>query len=222
DGSDISYSTYIGGSNAEIGRGIFVNPATGVVYITGATESNNYPMVNPYDDTFSAHTDCFVTKVADDGLTLNYSTYIGSDQWETGYSIFVDSTGKMFVVGSTSSSDFPTFNAIDDSYNLNEDAFVLYLDEIPPSTTSPPPTSGNPSDFFNKVVGGLKVWAWFTIGGGVLILAILIPVLVVTMKKRAKPKTTITETSPKIVEDTPKEIIETPKLARLRLLLQQH
>ncbi|MHA1186962.1 MAG: DUF7948 domain-containing protein, partial [Candidatus Heimdallarchaeota archaeon] len=111
DGSDISYSTYIGGSNAETGRGIFVNPATGVVYITGATESNNYPMANPYDDTFSAHTDCFVTKVADDGLTLNYSTYIGSDQWETGYSITVDSTGKMFVVGSTSSPEFPTFNA---------------------------------------------------------------------------------------------------------------
>jgi len=186
DGTALSYSTYLGGSQADSAYGLAIVPATGVVYVTGKSESDNYPTVNPYDSSFNGQTDCFVTKLSADGSALSYSTYIGGDAYDYGKSITLDSSANMYVAGITGSSNFPTVNAYDSSYNTGDDAFVLILDEVAPTDTptTTPPTNGDVTGWFNKIVGGLQVWVWFTMSGSILILAIFISVLAISLKRR--------------------------------------
>jgi len=217
----VIYSTYLGGDEVDVVYGLAINPTSGVVYVTGSTESDNFPTENPYDSSFNAVRDCFVTKLSSDGLSLNYSTFIGGDNIDYGKSIAIDTSGNIYIAGITTSSNFPTVNAYDSSYSTSDDAFVLILDEVPPTEppTTPPTTNGDGTGFFNKIVGGLTVWAWFSMGGGVLILAILIPVLVITLKKRRTDSTDLKEkpsdspeTLPKSkIEETPAPITEAPK-----------
>jgi hypothetical protein len=124
DGQSLVYSTFLGGSTNDYGRAIAVE--AGYAYITGYTESSDFPTANAYDSTFNGNIDCFVTKLATDGLSLVHSTYLGGSNIEYGYAIAVEA-GYAYVTGFTSSSDFPTINAYDSTYNGNEDCFVTKL-----------------------------------------------------------------------------------------------
>ncbi|MHA1211901.1 MAG: DUF7948 domain-containing protein, partial [Candidatus Heimdallarchaeota archaeon] len=221
DGTDLTYSSYLGGSQVDVAYGLTIVPATGVVYVTGKTESDNYPTVNPYDNSYNGLIDCFVTKLSADGSTISYSTFIGGDAFDYGKSIAIDTSGNMYVAGITGSSNFPTVNAYDSSYNNGDDAFVLILDEVAPTETptTPPTNGGDETGWFNKIVGGLQVWVWFTMGGSILILAIFIPVLVISLKKRRaksddlkeKPLEDPDTLSLSKIEEDPPPVKETPK-----------
>ncbi|MDR4508144.1 MAG: SBBP repeat-containing protein [Candidatus Brocadiaceae bacterium] len=65
------------------------------------------------------------------GAFLSYSTYLGGGSVDRGYGIAVDSDGNAYVTGSTGSSDFPTVNAIDESYNGSKDVFVTKITHDP-------------------------------------------------------------------------------------------
>lgn len=109
----IVYSTYLGGANRDIPNAIVVD-AAGRAYVTGFTESTNFPttagafqIVNP--GPAPAQT-AFVTKLDNTGSALVYSTYLGGSANDISEAIAVDAGGRVYVSGTTLSSDFPTLN----------------------------------------------------------------------------------------------------------------
>ena len=106
------YSTFIGGSGAyDYGNSIAVD-ASGNAYITGQTASLNFPTTSgAYQTTYGGfNQDAFVTKLNSDGSGLVYSTYIGGNYNDIGYSIALDTRGDAFITGQTSSTNFPISN----------------------------------------------------------------------------------------------------------------
>lgn len=126
DGQSLNYSTYLGGSNSEYGQDITVDEI-GTAYITGYSLSTNFPTINAYDSTFNENWDVFVTKLNPDGQALNYSTYLGGSGKDYGQGIAVDAKGAVYITGFTNSSNFPTINAYDSTYNGIGDVFVAKL-----------------------------------------------------------------------------------------------
>ncbi|HEU4596905.1 MAG TPA: SBBP repeat-containing protein, partial [Pyrinomonadaceae bacterium] len=112
-GSALVYSTYLGGNGSDQGRGIAVDSA-GNAYVTGVTNSTNFPTANALQATKGSNgDDAFVTKLNAAGSALVYSTYLGGgDSAEFGQAITVDSDGNAYVTGNTFSNDFPTVNPI--------------------------------------------------------------------------------------------------------------
>ncbi|MBL0321432.1 MAG: SBBP repeat-containing protein [Ignavibacteria bacterium] len=101
NGSTLAYSTYIGGSNYDAGRGIAVD-GSGNAYITGTTGSMNFPTFGAYQSSNAGGTnDAFVTKLNSNGSTLAYSTYIGGSNNENGLGIAVDGSGNAYITGTT-------------------------------------------------------------------------------------------------------------------------
>jgi len=134
DGSTLVFATYIGGSGSDAGMRIAVD-ASGCPYLTGETWSPNFPTQNAYDGTFSGGTDAYVVKLSSAGNSLIYSTFLGGSDPQTsveeiGYGIAVDEAGSAYIVGRTSSTDFPKVNAFDSSLGGTRDAFVTKFSPI--------------------------------------------------------------------------------------------
>jgi YVTN family beta-propeller protein len=130
-GSELIYSTYLGGSGSsgDGGFGIAVDSA-GNAYVTGNTYSVNFPTTAlAFDISYNGGSDAFVTKLNASGNALVYSTYLGSSGHEGGGSIALDSAGNAYVAGSTGSSNFPTTSgAFRTAYaGGTSDAFVAKL-----------------------------------------------------------------------------------------------
>lgn len=107
-GSALVYSTFLGGTSGEVAYGIAVD-ASGSAYITGATQSQDFPTQKPFQANYGGGTeDGFVAKLNASGSALVYSTYLGGADFDEGYGIATDSSGNAFVVGNTQYSKFPT------------------------------------------------------------------------------------------------------------------
>lgn len=109
----LSYSTYLGGTSNDYATAIAVD-SSGSTYITGYTTSTNFPVTpGAYQTTCSGGTcsstniDAFVTKMNPSGTALEYSTYLGGSGKDYGYGIALDPSGDAFIVGTTTSSNFP-------------------------------------------------------------------------------------------------------------------
>jgi hypothetical protein len=120
-GNVLIYSTYLGGNSNDYGRGIAVD-TSGCAYVTGYTESTNFPTQNPYQGNQTGE-DVFVTKLSSYGNALVYSTYLGGNGNDRGGDIAVDASGCAFVTGETWSSDFPTQNPYQGDQG-SQDVFV--------------------------------------------------------------------------------------------------
>jgi hypothetical protein len=121
------YSTYIGGSEWDVGYAIAVN-ASGNAYVTGETFSPNYDwMPGAFQMTLAGWMDAFVTKLNAAGTALVYSTYLGGSDADGGYAIAVDGSGNAYVTGWTSSSDYPTVSAYQSGIEGWVDVFVTKL-----------------------------------------------------------------------------------------------
>jgi hypothetical protein len=120
------FSTFIGGGSDDQANGIAVDNQ-GNSYITGQTVSDSYPQVNAsFQHSRHGGSDAFVTELSADGSTLVYSTFAGGGGDDIGYGIAVSQAGQAYVVGTTTSSDFPTTNgAYQRGYNGSGDIFVL-------------------------------------------------------------------------------------------------
>ena len=124
-GTDLIYSTYLGGGNYDAAYAIAEDPSTGDAYVTGNTGSSNFPScpgsnrAAGSDPCTSAtgtplqsavgYYDAFVAELNAGGTELIYSTYLGGSGADEGYGIAEDpSTGDAYVTGYTYSTDFPT------------------------------------------------------------------------------------------------------------------
>jgi hypothetical protein len=126
-GNALVYSSYLGGRDADFGQAVAVD-SSGNAYLTGATQSPDFPLMNPLQPTKGGGADVFVTKINFSGTELLYSTYLGGAQADVGQGIKVDSSGSAYITGYTFSSDFPTQNPYQGSTAGEPDAFVAKLD----------------------------------------------------------------------------------------------
>ena len=142
-GSALVYSTYLRGWGEDWGKGVTVDSA-GNAYVTGYTDSVDFPTQNPIQGTLAGSWDAFIAKINPAGSALVYSTYLGGCDDDRGYGLAVDSFGNAYVTGFTSSNDFPTQNPIQGTNGGNKDVFIL---KIPDATSPPPaPTLTSPAD----------------------------------------------------------------------------
>jgi len=111
-GSALVYSTYLGGSRSDSTTRIAVD-SSGNTYVTGWTNSTDFPTVKPLQAANKATFDtAFVAKLNAAGSALVYSTYLGGGTYDFATGIAVDSSGNTYVTGWTYSTDFPTANPL--------------------------------------------------------------------------------------------------------------
>jgi len=104
----------------------------GNVYVTGRTQSTNFPTANPLQASNGGSADAFVTKLNAAGSALVYSTYLGGGSFEQGAHIAVDSLSNTYLTGWTSSTNFPTVNALQPAFGGGAfDAFVAKIAASP-------------------------------------------------------------------------------------------
>jgi hypothetical protein len=107
-GTALIYSTYLGGSGADVANGIAVDDS-GNAYIAGYTASTNFPTtVGAFQTSLGGNNDAFVTKLDASGTALIYSTYLGGNNNDSAIAIAVDGSGNAYIGGLTSSTNFPT------------------------------------------------------------------------------------------------------------------
>jgi hypothetical protein len=132
-GSALVYSSYLGGGSAyDQGNAIAVD-ASGNAYVTGYTQSTDFPTHNPVQHpNYGPHDygigDAFVTKLNAAGSALIYSSYLGGNSGDVGTGIAVDASSNVYVTGYTASDHyFPTQKPLKASNRGGVDAFVTKL-----------------------------------------------------------------------------------------------
>ena len=106
DGKRLTYSTYLGGSDEDQARAIALDQS-GAAYLTGRTQSPDFPSRNSFQPKYGGGIDAFVTKLSPDGSVLLFSSFLGGTGIEVGRDIAVDSSGNAYVAGRTVSANFP-------------------------------------------------------------------------------------------------------------------
>jgi hypothetical protein len=111
-GSGLTYSTYLGGSTADVAVGMSLD-SSNQAYVTGTTLSADFPLVNPFQSALSGGSDAFIAEVNTNATGLAYSSYLGGNGDENydvatgsffGGGIAVDSSGNAHLTGSTTSA----------------------------------------------------------------------------------------------------------------------
>lgn len=140
-GNSVLYSTYLGGRDEDISRGIAVDN-NGNAFVTGSTGGFSPFPADPVpgfadfpttENAFQTTTtnnvnrDAFVTKLSRNGRTLEYSTLLGGFDLDSGIDIDVDNNGNAYITGSTRSFDFPLQNPLQNFYGGDSDIFVTKL-----------------------------------------------------------------------------------------------
>lgn len=122
----LSYSSYWGGFAQS--QNIAVD-SDGNVYITGdAASSNLTTTAGALQTSFLGESlDAFVTKINADGSAVVYSTFLGGSADDESGGIAVDSSGSVYVVGKTSSDDFPVTVGAAQTTRLDADGYVARL-----------------------------------------------------------------------------------------------
>ena len=105
-GNELVYCTYLGGSADDRGYGIAVD-STGSAYIAGSTTSTNFPVRNALQSKLAGGRNAFIVKLNPAGNSLVYATYLGGSGSDAASGIALDSSGNAYVVGDTTSLNFP-------------------------------------------------------------------------------------------------------------------
>jgi hypothetical protein len=109
-GTQIVYATYIGGSGADEAHSIAVD-AGGNAYITGFTQSNDFPVVNGFQRSRAGGQDAYILKLNSFGTGIVFSSFLGGTGDDRGMGIALDAANNAYITGVTSSNDFPAVNA---------------------------------------------------------------------------------------------------------------
>jgi hypothetical protein len=157
DGSDLLYSTYLGGSDQDqevqttaLPSEMSIAVRGAVAYAVGSTASPDFPTTagafqrrcgsNPDPVCDDGNRDVFLSVIdtaARGASSLRYSTYLGGRGWDDAHGVAVDGAGNAYVAGTTFGfdrhgsldNDFPVKNAFQPSYGGGEgDAFVAKID----------------------------------------------------------------------------------------------
>ncbi|MBS1677649.1 MAG: SBBP repeat-containing protein [Actinobacteria bacterium] len=134
----LAYSTYIGASKGDGGASIAVD-AQGAVYLTGSTDSENFPTVDPLAGIAGGNlggTDIYVVKLNPDNggaVTIDYSTYVSGSLTDGASGIAVDAQGAAYVTGFSDSTDFP----LQDQFQADQPGFDAVAFKLNPHAGGP-------------------------------------------------------------------------------------
>lgn len=145
----LAYSSYLGGSSQDIGNGIAVD-TQGRMWITGGTQSNNFPTVAAFESSFVGDQDMFIAGFdpSQSGTnSLVYSSYLGGTNWDTGRGIAVASDGTLWIAGGTYSYDIPVQNPYQANNHTGGDAYIAHID----------PTMGSSGLLYATFLGGSRL-----------------------------------------------------------------
>jgi hypothetical protein len=124
------FSTYLGGSGQDSANAIALD-ASGDVFVAGSTTSADFPVENPYQSANAGLENAFVAELAAGGASLVYSTYLGGRGMDAAAGLALDTSGTAYVVGQTTSTDFPVRGAFQSenqgSSQPDGNAFVAIL-----------------------------------------------------------------------------------------------
>jgi len=137
--SSILYTTFLGGSTDEKAYGIAVDSA-GNAYVTGVVysyptfptpPSSDFPILNAIQPSFNrgnldplaGDSDAFLTKLNSTGTGLLFSTFLGGGDSDQGHGVTLDASGRIYVIGETTSTNFPVLNAAPPFISGGEDGF---------------------------------------------------------------------------------------------------
>jgi hypothetical protein len=145
-GDSLVYSTYLGGEGNDNGIAIAVDGA-GDAFVAGGTGSDGFPTTQSAYQYAPYGTDAFMTEFDPSGSHLLYSTRLGgSFSNERANAIALDANGNVYIAGQTTSPDFPTWNAFQDTFGGGiSNAFVAEFD---------PTQFGDASLIFSTYLGG--------------------------------------------------------------------
>jgi hypothetical protein len=172
----LQFLTYLGGKRDDGAIGItFDATGGGAIWVTGFTDSTNFPLVNPIRSQLTGPNknanhvfpvDAFIAKLDLTGTSLLYSTYFGGDSIDEGLGIAVDASGNVYVTGLTSSTNLPVMpvDAFQTVLAGSFDAFVTKLSGVaniytPVYTTF---VGGTNSDFGASIAVDSAQNAWIT------------------------------------------------------------
>ncbi len=181
-GNALVYSTYLGGGAVDgdsVGRGIAVD-SSGNAYITGSTDSANFPLASPLYGTNAGISDAFITKINSTGSGLLYSTYLGGTRQDSGQDIALDSWGNVYITGNTTSADFPTVSPLQahqiqtqtDLYGQTTyigDAFVAKLNPAGSALSYSTFLGGTSYDFSTSIAVRIAADPYGNLTGGVYV-----------------------------------------------------
>jgi hypothetical protein len=102
-GSNLVYSTYLGGSGDDHGWGLALSGDT--AYVTGDTLSANFPTLHPLQPSYRGQGDAFIARFNSSGTGLLFSTYLGGTGQDTSLGIAIDGAGNAYITGGASSDD---------------------------------------------------------------------------------------------------------------------
>jgi len=128
-GTDLVYSTFLGGGKLDIGLAIVIDDH-GAAYVCGNTISTNFPtLAGAFQQVRPGFQQAgFVAKISPDGSSLEYGTYLGGSGFDGAHDLAVDPTGAVVVTGQTKSGDFPITDGVVGTTMLGGiEAFVTHL-----------------------------------------------------------------------------------------------
>ena len=166
-GSSLSWSTFLGGSDHDYAQGLAID-GSGAAYLAGFTQSADFPTTSPYQGTRQGSQDAFVTKIAADGGSRVYSTYLGGTDTEAPWGIAVDGAGSAWVVGYTYSTNFPLVQALRSTLAGSSEGFVCKFAAAGDSLLASTYLGGNGDDSVRGVAltpGGAAFVAGYTMSG---------------------------------------------------------
>lgn len=127
-GGALLYSTYIGGSGADIAYGIAVDPA-GRAHLVGSTASADFPTVSPFQGAFAGGTnDSFIARLDATGAALSWASFLGGSGDDNGRGLALAADGTMYACGTTDSLDFPLAGPAQPANAGGIDAFASHID----------------------------------------------------------------------------------------------
>jgi hypothetical protein len=124
----LDFSTYLGSSGDDRGHGIAIDPDDNI-YFEGWTSSSAFPTVNAYDSSHNGGNDIFITKVAANGTTILFSTFLGGSGTDDGtiQNLRLDQYNNIYVGARVTSSNIPTVNPYDDTYSGGYDSYFFKM-----------------------------------------------------------------------------------------------
>ncbi len=165
-GSALAFSTIIGGTGTDYPAGVAVDAGFNV-FVAGTTDSLNFPTLGGLTPTLTAGNHVFVTKLSS-GANLLYSTFLAGNGVDAASGMAIDSLSKIYVTGTTTSTDFPTTpNSFSEGKGFVPPGTIeLFFSKVDPAQV------GSSSLVYSTYLGGTSVNAGVTpavVGGGVAV-----------------------------------------------------